>query len=235
MSGRVEFSRFSELHGRYLNRDLHVHTSRTDGENTTVEMVEAARRCGLSEIAVTDHVRRSSDWFADHARDIRAQSSADLAVAVGLETKILDADGTLDATPEMLAEADLVLGSVHRFPDGAGGLLEFATLSPQQIIETETSMALALVRSSAIDVLAHPGGMSQRWTGSFPESHYRVILEEAKRRAVAVELSSSYIADLRSFMELCREVDPLVSVGSDAHRVGDVGRCRDLVREFVHP
>lgn len=233
MRGRIQFCRFSELRGRFVNRDLHLHTSRTDGKNTIVEMVAAARGCGLSEIAITDHVRRSSEWFADHARDIRAQSSADLAVAVGLETKILDARGSLDATTAMLAEADIVLGSVHRFPDGSGGLLEFTTLTPHEIIETEMSMALTLVRSSAIDVLAHPGGMSQRWVGTFPEAHYRVLLEEAKQRAVAVELSSSYITDLRSFMALCREVDPLVSVGSDAHRVADVGRCRDLVVEFL--
>lgn len=35
--------------------DLHVHTTASDGKNTPVEMVAAAKRAGLGAIAVTDH------------------------------------------------------------------------------------------------------------------------------------------------------------------------------------
>ena len=40
-----------------LKGDLQVHTNWTDGNNTIIEMAEAARRTGLEYVAITDHSR----------------------------------------------------------------------------------------------------------------------------------------------------------------------------------
>jgi hypothetical protein len=42
--------------GRYAGRaDLHLHTTHSDGTYTPGQLVDLARRCGLSALAVTDH------------------------------------------------------------------------------------------------------------------------------------------------------------------------------------
>ncbi len=42
--------------GRHPGRaDLHVHTTHSDGHYTPAQVVDLARRCGLSAVAVTDH------------------------------------------------------------------------------------------------------------------------------------------------------------------------------------
>jgi len=37
-----------------------------------------------------------------------------------METKALDLNGTIDARPEAVVRSDIVIGSVHRYPDGQG-------------------------------------------------------------------------------------------------------------------
>jgi predicted metal-dependent phosphoesterase TrpH len=44
------------LRGRHYGRaDLHTHTIHSDGSYTPAEVVDLARRCGLSAVAITDH------------------------------------------------------------------------------------------------------------------------------------------------------------------------------------
>jgi predicted metal-dependent phosphoesterase TrpH len=58
MPARQPFTALCQLarRGRSYGRvDLHVHTTHSDGQYTTAEVVELARRTGLSAVAVTDH------------------------------------------------------------------------------------------------------------------------------------------------------------------------------------
>ena len=52
--------------------DYHIHTSFSDGENSLEECVSEAFKKGLSEIAFTDHVWRSSDWIERYVEEIKA-------------------------------------------------------------------------------------------------------------------------------------------------------------------
>src|SRR5581483_6711998 len=58
MPARQPFTALCQLaaRGRYTGRaDLHLHTTHSDGTYTPAEVVELARRSGLSAIAITDH------------------------------------------------------------------------------------------------------------------------------------------------------------------------------------
>ncbi len=59
--------------------DLHLHTTASDGAYTPVEVVDLARRCGLSAIAITDH-----DTFAGVAV-AQAVACTSLEVITGVE------------------------------------------------------------------------------------------------------------------------------------------------------
>ena len=235
MSGRRRFKRFRDLEPDDCLVDLQVHTTWTDGEQSIADALQAARAAGLHTIAVTEHVRRDTTWFTEFATALRREAEAfsDLTVLVGCEAKALDDAGTLDAEEAVTSQCDVVLGSVHRFPDGKGGLLEFSALSADDMAARETALAVGLLRHAPIDVLAHPGGMYQRRHGAFPVDGLRAIISASLERGVAVEISTSYHADLTPFLSLCRELNPYVSIGSDAHLSKDVGRCSRVVRDAL--
>jgi putative hydrolase len=75
--------------------------------------------------------------------------------------------------------------------------------------------------------------MTQRWFGRYPASLFRKILEASGERGIAVEINSAYVADWNGFLALCEEVNPLVSIGSDAHGPDELGRCRDRLRRWA--
>ena len=234
------FPRFRELTPTDCNVELHVHTTWTDGRASIAEVLAAARAAGLATIALTEHVRRGSqEWFGRFAADVRrtAEDFSDLEVLVGCEAKALAADGTpasvLDVDPAVIEESDMVLGSVHRFPAADGGLLNFADLDRATMARMEAELASSLLRYAPIDVLAHPGGMYQRRHGVFPENLMREIVTTAVERGIAVEISTSYLKDVRGFLDICRSLNPYVSIGSDAHSIADIGSCRAAVTAYL--
>jgi putative hydrolase len=157
-----------------------------------------------------------------------------IKVLVGCEAKALDADGTLDVSDSILAEADLVLGSVHRIPNGSGGFFEFQAMPSTELADVELRFAVGLLKGAPIDVLAHPGGMYQRFKGPFPVDYFRELLNESVRCETAMEISSSYLREPGTFMDLCAELNPHVSIGSDVHELRAMGSCRDLVRSYLN-
>lgn len=229
---RQSFKRFRDLRPSDLNCDLHCHTNQTDGQADIAAVLAQATAVGLDRIAFTEHVRRETDWFPRFAADIRRlrQDYPQLEVLVGCEAKALDIYGGFDATDTLLAECDIVLGSVHRFPDGKGSYLDFDDLSPAALAQIEFELAMGLLEAAPIDVLAHPGGMYARRHGQFPPELMQQLMEKSLERGIAVEISSSYLPDLSAFLSLCAEANPFVSIGSDMHRLADLGRCRDLLR-----
>ena len=213
--------------------DLHLHTTFTDGKASISAMIEAAEERGLAAIAITEHVRASSDWLPHFWAAIEQARVLvnGMAVYHGIETKALDFTGTLDATPEMLERAELVLGAVHRYPDGRGGTCSWASLSPDEGAEIEYRAALGLIRNPQVDVLAHPGGVYELKFGPFPRSYLEEIVATAARHGVAIEINARYCRDIPGLLALCRQHGALVSLGSDAHSPSEVGLIVTRLRE----
>src|SRR4029079_16930246 len=104
-----------------LRGDLHVHSNWSDGGDTIRTMAEKVRDVGLEYFALTDHsprlkiahglsperLREQLDVIAELGREL-----APLRILSGVEVDINE-DGTLDQEPELLAEIDVVVASVH--------------------------------------------------------------------------------------------------------------------------
>ncbi len=228
------FHRFRDLTDAALDVEYQVHTNWTDGEAAAEDILEVAQARKLVAIAFTEHVRRETDWFPRFVRHIRecATDFPALTVHVGCESKALDDNGTLDINDDILRLSDLVLGSVHRFPDGKGGYLDFKALPADEMADIEFRLALGLARHAPIDVLAHPGGMYERRHGAFPQQYFRELMLATLERGIAIEINSSYLVDIGGFLALCEEINPIVSIGSDAHRLDELARCRDILRQM---
>ena len=231
LNNSSKFVRYHELNRNELNVEYHIHTNQTDGKASVEDILRNAHEKNLSAVAFTEHVRKDTDWFKEFAEVVRnkGENYPGIKVYVGCEAKVLDKNGRLDVSGEILNLSDFVLGSVHRFPDNGGGYIDFDKLDAKSIAEIECEFSLALLKKAPIHVLAHPGGMYQRQHGPYPEHLFRRLFEASLERDIALEINSSYLADFEMFLDLCQEFNPYVSIGSDVHTLDEIGYCRDLL------
>jgi DNA polymerase (family X) len=113
---RVKLVQPSDLRGTF-----HVHTTFSDGRNTVIEMLTAARDRGYDYVGLSDHspaafyanglsVARLEEQHAEI--DKREREVAPMRVFRGTEADILP-DGSIDYGDEVLSTLDFVVASVH--------------------------------------------------------------------------------------------------------------------------
>lgn len=170
-----------------LRGDLHTHSDWSDGGSPIREMAEAARALGHEYIALTDHSPRLTVARGLTAKRLRQQLEvvrglneelAPFRILTGIEVDILE-DGSLDQDPELLAELDIVVASVHsklRMPA--------AEMTPRMV---------AAIANPLVDVLGHcTGRLITGERGTRPESTFdaEIVFEACRRFGVAVEINS---------------------------------------------
>jgi len=102
-------------------RDLHLHSTFSDGRNTPEEIVEYAILNLYDEIAIVDHVRRTTDWLDNFTIAIERLKRAyqdRIILHSGIEAKVINLQGDIDARADFFPKVDLVLGAFHRIPKG---------------------------------------------------------------------------------------------------------------------
>jgi DNA polymerase (family 10) len=197
--------------------DLHLHSSRGDGEHSVRELAAAARERGYGYIAICDHVRSpeidrglSEEKIGKQRKEIeQVNREADgIVVLQGVECNISE-DGAPDLPPAILKDLDLVIASVHsrfRMQD-----------------EEMTQRILKALQNDAVDILGHPTGrILLRREPS--ELDLPAIFEAAAAQHVALEINGD-ISRLDLSDILCRrakEYGITFSACSDAHTTGEL-------------
>jgi putative hydrolase len=203
-----------------------MHTDWSDGGDSLSDMVGRAAELGHDYIAVTDHSPRltvANGLTAERLRrqldEIAAINTAldgtGFRVLTGIEVDIL-ADGSLDQDPALLAELDVVVGSVH------SGLRDTK--------DTMTQRMLRALADPNLDILGHCTGRklrvktdeahaASRWR---PPSIFdaNAVFAAAARHDKAIEINCR--PDRRdpptALLERAVKVDGLLfSIDSDAH------------------
>lgn len=136
-----------------LRGDLQFHTTWSDGQQSLLEMAQAAKAFGLEYVLVTDHshslgvVRGLTveDLHRQRAEveEVNRRMGGTFRVLAGTEVEVR-ADATLDFPDEVLAELDLVVASVHTALRGER--------------ERFTARMLAAIHNPYVDIIAHPTG-----------------------------------------------------------------------------
>ncbi|HYG93423.1 MAG TPA: PHP domain-containing protein [Nocardioides sp.] len=211
-----------------LRGDLHSHSDWSDGGSPIEEMAMTAIELGHQYLVLTDHSPRltiarglSPERLARQLLVVDAVNAhLDVAVAgggpfrllKGIEVDILD-DGSLDQTPELLAQLDVRVASVH------------SKLRSEP--EPMTRRMLAAVRNPFTNVLGHcTGRMVTGNRGTRPPSRFdaRAVFEACVEHDVAVEINSR--PERRDppteLLELARDIGCLFSIDSDAHAPGQL-------------
>lgn len=204
-----------------IRGDLHAHTVESDGSATLEEMATAAMRRGYEYLAVTDHSKAlgvANGLDTKRARRVMASidsfnermqmSGSAFRLLKGTEVDIL-ADGSLDHPPELLADMDCVVGSIH-----SGFTMTEARMTERIIRAMSTGL---------IDILAHPTG---RLISRRPpyDVDMEAVMEAALEYKVTLELNScTERLDLKdSHLRLAKELGLLVAISTDAHSTGQL-------------
>ncbi len=202
-----------------LTGDCHVHSDWSDGGSPIEEMAEAARALGHTWMVLTDHSPRltiarglSPERLREQLDVVRALNDRwdDFRILTGIECDILE-DGSLDQEPNLLAELDLVVASVHsklRMPS--------SDMTPRMV---------AAISNPHTDVLGHCTGRMVKGKGR-PESEFEaeVVFAACARFDVAVEVNSrpERLDPPKRLLRLAVEAGCKVAIDTDAHAPGQL-------------
>lgn len=205
-----------------LRGDLHSHSNWSDGGSPIPLMVEAARALKHEYLALTDHspnLKIANGLTAERLTEqlgiveqINDDGSDGFRLLKGIEVDILE-DGTLDQTPEMLGQLDIVVASVH------------SKLRSDR--RTMTARMLGGIRDPHTNVLGHcTGRLVQGSRGQRPQSEFdaKKVFAACVENNVAVEINSRPERQdpPDDLIQMALDAGCLFSIDSDAHAPGQL-------------
>ena len=194
-----------------LQGDLQTQSDWTDGKDSIETLAKAAKKEGLSYIAITDHTKRLAMMGGLDAKRLRHQMAeidklnkklSGITILKGTECDILK-DGTLDLPDDVLAELDIVGVSIHSFFDMER--------------EAQTKRVIAAISNPIVDILFHPTG---KIVGRRDALHldFDAVVEAAVRTHTTLEVNGTSRLDLDgAHVRLALEKGVKLAVSSDAH------------------
>ena len=197
-----------------LKEDYHVHTNYNDhsDSNLTVKnVVIEAERKGIEIIALTEHVRESSEWIHNYLNDIaNCKKKTKVKVIPGFEAKILS-DGNIDCR-EDIARDYFIIASFHtKYYDKAIWIN-----SLKKVIENKY-----------VNVIGHLA----------PESSFQINTEEIEEFAKLlskhdkiVEVNAKYKRPPENWVKIFIKRGVRFHLGSDAHSLSEIGNYASIIK-----
>jgi len=195
-----------------IQGDLHMHTKWSDGENTILEMAQAAKKKGYKYIAITDHTPTvgvthglTPNRVLKQIKEIKKinQKVKGIKILSGIEVDIRK-DGCLDLPDGILKKLDVVIASIHT-----------AFHLPKKEM---TKRIIRAMQNPNVDIIGHPTGriINKR-------EPYQLDLEEvfkiARKNGIVMEINAFWNRlDLNDInIRLAKNFDVKMSIDTDAH------------------
>ncbi|MBS4022190.1 MAG: histidinol-phosphatase HisJ family protein [Dethiobacter sp.] len=232
--------------------DYHIHTSRCCHATGVIdEYLAEAERKGLLEIGFADHfplellgcepenrVTMHADELPAYLADVeRMRKIACIPVRTGVEADYLPGREEVTAAALAAYPFDYIIGSIH-FLDSwdfthPRYLEHYRKTDLDLLYEQYFATVAKMAGSGLFDIAGHLDVVKK--FAFFPQKDWSYLVEKTCRVLAAndlcVELNSSGwrapVAEAypsRTFLEKCRSLGVAVTLGSDAHCPGDVGR-----------
>jgi putative hydrolase len=202
-----------------LKGDCHTHSDWSDGGSPIEEMALAARDLGHEYVVLTDHsprltvARGLSPERLREQLDVVAEINDRLhpfRILTGIECDI-NLDGSLDQEPELLADLDVVVASVHS--------------KLRMDCDEMTARMVAAISNPHTDILGHCTGRIVTGKGR-PESEFdpEIVFAACARFDVAVEINSrpERLDPPKRLLRLAYEAGCRVAIDTDAHAPGQL-------------
>lgn len=210
--------------------DYHIHTKFSDGKGDIPSVIEVAKKVGLKEFAVCDHSYRS--WFVgmtdkklEKSKDVLLQNSdGQIKSLQSIEGNVLNFDGEIDVPQSAYKNLDMLSVGFHRFVTKGDGrdrkdfILRNGWTSrlPDELVEKNTLAFINAIERYPVDVLCHPGHRAK--------VDGKRLFECAKSNGCHIELNEKHIETLEPMLDVAIASGVKFILGSDAHKVENVGR-----------
>ncbi|MFA9375549.1 MAG: phosphatase [Lachnotalea sp.] len=213
--------------------DIHSHTLASGhAYNTIREMACAASEKGLELLGITEHAPQMPgtchDFYFSNLKVV-SRKMCGVELLLGVELNILDFDGNIDLPKSLLEKMDIVIASMHPPCYHAGTK------------EQNTQAYINVMKNPYVNVIGHPDDRR------YPVNMQALVLA-SKENKVLLELNNSSLnpngarQDAREndveMLQLCKEYNVPIVIGSDAHTDSDVGRhdlAMQLIKEVCFP
>ncbi len=227
------------MHSLYTQCDLHVHTRYSACAQVDMRVPEIVAMCeelGIRYLGISDHIYAGVDArFLGYTRQDVNALKTDVRVYVGCEVDILDI-GVHTATQEMVAALDYVMVAANHFHDRT--VAQPPDESPESVARHFLGMFRYACTLGFADIIAHPlvvypGTFDPRCLGLLKDDELMEAIRQARENDIAMEISPRALAreqiEFRlRFYRLCKKAGVRFSIGSDAHRLSNVGNVRVL-------
>jgi histidinol phosphatase-like PHP family hydrolase len=197
-----------------LRQDHHVHSNYNDHSSadlTVHNVVLEAEKRGLQTLAITEHVRKASDWVPEYLSEIESTKSkikSDLQVIAGFEAKILQ-DGSIDCLEKYSSEYFMIASFHTLYRD-------------KQVWLNALEQA---IENPYVDVIGHLSS----------EPSFTLEIEEVKQLAIlivqngkTVELNAKYQRPPVDWIMEFKEAGVKFHLGSDAHSLHEIGNFQSI-------
>jgi putative hydrolase len=218
-----------------ITADYHTHTRYSHGKGSILDNVEAARKKGLNQIAISDHgfnhigIGMSLSDIKFMKEEIRSlnQRFPDIQILMGIEANLISMDGKIDIPEQYLKEFDLILMGFHKAakPDSVkdgwqlfvrNGLDKLFPFSREKLRQTNTHAMIKAIERYPIRIITHPGAKI--------DIDSRELARAAAKMGTALEINASHGYMTVEYAKIALAEGATFVISSDAHvpeRVGD--------------
>jgi putative hydrolase len=199
-----------------MKEDLHIHCNYNDHSSkdlTIPNIVNKAESLGLERIALTEHVRKNSEWTKEYIGEINHYiPKTRVKILKGFEAKIL-VDGEIDCPSEFLNNEYFIIASFH------------TRYNKEEWYEA----LIKAIRNPNVDVIGH---LAPEIDFRIHDSELRNIADLIVANGKKIEINSKYIRPPKEFLKIFNECGVEFHLGSDAHainEIGDFSRIKELI------
>jgi len=209
----------------FLTGDWHTHSIFSDGKNTLEEIIETSISLGLKLIAITDHVDKETNWIDEYVREMNKVKKKynEIIILAGLEAKVIDMKGNIDAKDDFYTKVDIVLAAFHRIPTNNGFIpKKEIIIQKRKVLENWYKGMLALLENPNIDIIAHPMNLLLQNNIRVPYKIKEKIVKKAEVYQKAFEINLLYKVPDSEFVNLLKKHSVPIVIGSDAHNINEL-------------
>lgn len=214
--------------------DMHTHTLASGhAYNTIQEMAHGAANVGLDMLGITEHAMTMPgtchEFYFQNLKTVRRMVEG-VELCLGVELNIISYDGKVDMEESLLKDMDVVIASIHNNIGYTSGT-----------VEENTRAIIGAMKNPYVNIIGHPDD-------SRVPLDYEAVVAAAKEYNKLLEINNTSLSpgsfrvspeknDIR-ILELCKQYQIPVIIGSDAHCVSKVGNhqyAMELVEQTEFP
>ena len=203
-----------------LKKDYHVHSNYNDHSprELSIEKVTTyAEKINLKTLAITEHVRKSSDWIPRYLEEIDRVISSGIKITIisGFEAKILK-DGTVDFPSEY--EGFFLIASFHT------------------IFRNKQEWLSALKSTITLPFVRVIGHLAPETSFDLTDNELIELSQLLKSYDKTVEINAKYRRPPMKWLRIFKENNVKFHLGSDAHNLDEIGNFKSITNliDFIN-